>query len=141
MPGHWYSLSTDLNPYWQTVFATQPELRAYWEGLWHKYDLARHTVLGTAVVSAEWSNATQRYRFELENVRTGERTTEEAEVMIYAIGGFQAPLYPKDIPGREDFTGELFHSARWRHDVILKRKRVGVIGNGCSSCVFYMSGL
>ena len=92
-------------------------------------------------MSAEWSNATQRYRFELESVRTGERTTEEAEVMIYAIGGFQAPLYPKDIPGKEDFKGELFHSACWRHDVILKKKRVGVIGNGCSSYVSFPSDL
>lgn len=56
--------------------------------------------------------------------------------MIYAIGGFQEALYPKDIPGRERFCGEIFHSARWRHDVILKNKRVGVIGNGCSAAQF-----
>ena len=56
--------------------------------------------------------------------------------MIYAIGGFQEALYPKDIPGRELFHGEMFHSAEWRHDVILKNKRVGVIGNGCSAYVF-----
>ena len=60
----------------------------------------------------------------------------EAEVIVYAIGGFQGALYPKDIPGREEFHGEIFHSAEWRHDVILKNKRVGVIGNGCSAYVF-----
>ena len=55
--------------------------------------------------------------------------------MIYAVGGFQNGVYPKDIPGREQFRGEIFHSAEWRHDVILKNKRVGVIGNGCSAYV------
>lgn len=108
----------------------------YWENLWLKYDLARHTVLGTAVTGAEWSNEGQRYAVQVENTTTGEKNTVEVEVMFYAIGGFQGPLYPKDIPGLENFKGELFHSARWRHDVILRKKRVGVIGNGCSACVF-----
>lgn len=44
-----------------------------------------------------------------------------------------SPMYPKDIAGVENFHGELWHSARWRHDVELKGKRVGVIGNGCSA--------
>jgi cation diffusion facilitator CzcD-associated flavoprotein CzcO len=135
VPGHWYSLSTDLNPRWQTYYANQPELRVYWENLWLKYDLARHTVLSTAVTGAEWSNEDQRYTVQMENTTTGEKSTVEAEVMLYAIGGFQGPQYPKDIHGLDNFKGELFHSARWRHDVILKNKRVGVIGNGCSACV------
>lgn len=52
--------------------------------------------------------------------------------MIYAIGIFKVPLYPKDIQGLEVFKGELFHSARWKSSVTLKGKRVAVIGNGCS---------
>ena len=67
---------------------------------------------------------------------TKETSQAVAEVLIYAIGGFQEVLYPKDIPGREHFRGEVFHSAEWRHDVILKNKRVGVIGNGASAYVF-----
>lgn len=135
MPGHWYSLSTDLNPRWQSYYAGQPELRAYWENLWHKYDLARRTVLGTTVTEAVWNNETQRYTVHTLNLKTKEAGTVEAEGVFWAIGGFQAPLYPADIPGREEFKGEVFHSAAWRHDVVLKKKRVAVIGNGCSACV------
>ncbi|KAF9564392.1 FAD/NAD(P)-binding domain-containing protein [Agrocybe pediades] len=133
VPAHWYSLSTDLNPKWQSYYATQPELRAYWEELWHKHDLVRHTVLNSTVVNAEWSNDAQRYTVDIQDTRTGEKKQVEAEVMFYAIGGFQAPLYPKDLHGLESFKGESFHSARWRHDVVLRKKRVGVIGNGCSA--------
>ena len=66
---------------------------------------------------------------------TKETSQVVAEVIIYAVGGFQEASYPKDILGREHFRGEIFHSAEWRHDVILKNKRVGVIGNGCSAYV------
>ena len=125
-----------MNPRWERYYATQPEIRAYWENLWHKYDLVKHTRLNTAVRNAQWSNETQRYTVSLENVVTKETSQVTAEVMIYAIGGFQEALYPKDVPGREHFHGEIFHSAEWRHDVILKNKRVGVIGNGCSAYVF-----
>lgn len=135
MPVHWYSLSTDLNPRWENYYATQPELCAYWENLWHQYDLVKHTRLNTAVTDAQWGNETQRYTVSLENVATKETSQVGAEVMIYAVGGFQNGVYPKDIPGREQFRGEIFHSAEWRHDVILKNKRVGVIGNGCSAYV------
>jgi cation diffusion facilitator CzcD-associated flavoprotein CzcO len=69
----------------------------------------------------------------VENVATGVSTHEEAECIFYAIGGFMSPMYPKDIVGVDKFCGDVWHSARWRHDVELKGKRVGVIGNGCSA--------
>ena len=37
-----------------------------------------------------------------------------------------------DIPGLNDFKGQLIHSAAWNADVDLKGKRVCVIGNGSS---------
>ena len=100
--------------------------------------MVKHTHLNAAVRNAQWSNETQRYTVSVENVITKKMSQVIAEVIIYAIGGFQDALYPKDIPGREHFRGELFHSAEWRHDVILKNKRVGVIGNGCSAYVFIL---
>ncbi len=39
------------------------------------------------------------------------------------------PNYP-DIEGLDDFEGQLFHSARWDHDVPLDGRRIGLIGNG-----------
>jgi len=69
----------------------------------------------------------------VENLKTGEKLEVEAEALFQALGGFQGPLYPKDVLGVDRFQGELFHTARWRHDVLLQKKRVGVIGNGCSA--------
>ncbi|KAF8077841.1 hypothetical protein FPV67DRAFT_1463188 [Lyophyllum atratum] len=125
IPGHWYSLSTELNPNWSSCFINQPEIRAYWEDLYQKYDLPSHTKLGHGVVSAEWDSEAQLYRVVVEETATGKKTQTEAEIMFYC--------YWWDIAGVEKFRGPAWHSARWRHDVDLQGKRVGVIGNGCSA--------
>ncbi|KAJ3877300.1 hypothetical protein F5051DRAFT_409021 [Lentinula edodes] len=132
IPGHWYSLSTELNPHWSNLYATQPEIRDYWQNIFDKYNLQSHTQFNSKVTSAIWSNATQKYTVEITNTLSGEKTLVETNVMFYAIGGFQKPVFSTDVPGRECFKGHIWHSARYRHDVDLKGKRVGVIGNGCS---------
>ena len=64
----------------------------------------------------------------------GNESVVRAEVMIWAISGFFKPMFPKELEGSMGrFKGMTWHSARWRHDVELKGKRVGVIGNGCSA--------
>lgn len=69
-----------------------------------------------------------------------ERTkwTEKAAALINAIGGFSKLGYPKRIFGedyekQEVFKGQVFHSGKWRYDIPLKGKRVGVVGNACSA--------
>src|SRR5690606_1309608 len=52
-----------------------------------------------------------------------------------AVGQLNRPHYP-EIPGRDTFAGPAFHSARWRHDVDLRGKRVAVIGTGASAMQF-----
>ncbi|KAF9454662.1 FAD/NAD(P)-binding domain-containing protein [Macrolepiota fuliginosa MF-IS2] len=137
VPAHWYSLSTDLNPDWESYYVGQPQLRAYWEGLWKKYSLDSKTKLATSVSLAEWDREKQRYKVTVKDEKNGEESVIEAEVVINAIGGFFEPLYPKEFEsGLERFKGVTWHAARWRHDVELKGKRVGVIGNGCSAAQF-----
>ncbi|KAF8743609.1 hypothetical protein AX14_001672 [Amanita brunnescens Koide BX004] len=133
---HWYSLSTELNPYWPSYYASQPEIQAYWTNLWHKHKLESHTKLGHLVRHAEWDATMQRYHLKVENVATSEMTESDAEIIFHAVGGFISPAYPKDIQGIGTFCGDSWHSARWNHDVDLRGKRVGVIGNGCSASQF-----
>ncbi|THU87244.1 FAD/NAD(P)-binding domain-containing protein [Dendrothele bispora CBS 962.96] len=133
VPGHWYSLSTELNPYWSSYYIKQPEIRAYWDGLFGKYSLEKNTEYNTFFKSAEWDDKAQRYNIVLQDTNTKEQRYTSAEVLIYGIGGFMAPVYPKDVPGVDNFHGPAWHSARWRHDISLKGKKVGVIGNGASA--------
>ncbi|KAF8921179.1 hypothetical protein CPB85DRAFT_1269723 [Mucidula mucida] len=110
VPAHWYSLSTDPNPSWNRHYASQRELHAYWRSVFDKHALRDHTVFNTIVVRSEWDEDLQRWTVWLQ--RDGRETIEHAEILLYAIGGFMEPMWPKDIKGME---------------------AVGVIGNGCSA--------
>jgi hypothetical protein len=107
----------------------------YWQRIFEDHNLGKFTKLNTAVTSLEWSESEQHYRILLEDSVTGEHQETTAEVVISAVGFFQDPIIPSDISGTETFQGPSWHSARWRHDVNLAGKRVGVVGNGCSGLV------
>lgn len=60
-----------------------------------------------------------------------------AKIVVSAVGGLVEPkVWPENIPGKEKFAGQIFHSARWRYDVDLKGKDVIVVGTGCSAAQF-----
>ena len=54
-----------------------------------------------------------------------------ARQVVVATGYEQEPIVP-DWPGRESFTGELLHSSEYRNAERYARKRVLVVGPGCS---------
>jgi cation diffusion facilitator CzcD-associated flavoprotein CzcO len=86
------------------------------------------------VTHAEWDDEKMNYKVTIKDEKSGVESVIYAEIMIWAIGGFFAPLFPTELEGQvRRFKGVAWHSARWRHDVELKGKRVGVIGNGCSA--------
>lgn len=75
----------------------------------------------------------QLYIIVVQDVRSSVRTSIAANIIVSAVGFVQEPRYPADLKGIPVFKGDLFHSARWRHDVDMRRQRVGVIGNGTSA--------
>jgi cyclohexanone monooxygenase len=75
---------------------------------------------------AAWDESAQRW-----TVRTPSGSWV-AKTLILGAGGLSEPRMP-DIAGIETFQGEVFHSARWNHDVDLSGKRVAIIGTGASS--------
>ena len=99
-----------------------------------KYGLRQHCRFYTSLEKAEWDADEKVWRIETRNVRTGETQVTCATALIPAIGVLLVPKLPK-LQGIESFKGALFHSARWRHDVDLNGKRVGVLGNGSSAYV------
>ncbi|KAG2757493.1 FAD/NAD(P)-binding domain-containing protein [Suillus brevipes Sb2] len=136
---HWYSLSTDLYPYWNKSHGLQPEIQAYWIELSKKYSLYPHIAFNTNVLSAEWDDAKQQYTIVAEDILSGTRTTSVAHVIISALGILEAPNLPYEIPGVRKFQGTSFHSAHWPGLIDLRNKRVAVIGNASSGAQFVPS--
>lgn len=124
---HLYSYSFAPKPDWSRTFGDQKEILRYIESCADRFGVRRYCRFGERVTSANWEPESQRWR-----VETAQGTTVLARVVVSATGGLSQPATPK-IPGLDDFAGTVFHSARWRHDVPLEGKRVGVIGTGASA--------
>jgi cation diffusion facilitator CzcD-associated flavoprotein CzcO len=127
VPSHLYSLSFAPNPTWSRAYASQPEILDYVEDCYDRFDVRRKVHLETEIVAATWSEATSSWR--LRDSRGGEY---EAAVLVSAIGTFNVPSIPR-FAGLDDFSGVVFHSARWDHDHDLTGRRVAVVGTGASA--------
>lgn len=103
-----------------------------------KYGLRQHCRFHTSLDKAEWDPDANVWSIETRDVRTGKTQVTRATALIPAIGVLLVPKLPK-LQGIESFNGALFHSARWRHDIDLHGKRIGVLGNGSSAYVVLTS--
>lgn len=126
VPSHLYSYSFALNPNWTRSFSKQGEIEEYIRGVAQRSGVLDRHVFGCHVTRAAWQD--ERNLWEL----TTSRGMLTADVLIGAFGALAEPSLP-DIPGIDEFSGELFHSAQWNHDADLTGKRVAVIGTGASA--------
>jgi cation diffusion facilitator CzcD-associated flavoprotein CzcO len=125
IPSHVYAYSFEPNPDWSHQFSPGPEILAYMEGTAEKHGVTPFIRFGEEVVSCEYDGAKWR-------VQTRSGVQDEAEIVLMATGVLHHPNVP-DIDGIRDFAGDIFHSARWDHDVDLRGKRLGVIGTGSTA--------
>jgi 4-hydroxyacetophenone monooxygenase len=131
IPNHVYSFSFAPKPDWSRVFGLQHELLAYLKGVVETFGLREHITFNSEVVAARWDAGRTRWEVIVESI-SGARETLAAKVFIPSVGSLNRPAFPK-VPGLESFEGALFHTARWRHDVDLRGKRVAIVGTGASS--------
>lgn len=126
VPSQLYSFSFAPNPDWSRSFSPQPEIHAYLQRVARESGVLDRVWFDTTLEEARYDEQAQRW---VARTSRGEVT---ATTLITGSGGLSEPRLP-DIDGIEDFAGEVFHSARWDHDVDLAGKRVAVIGTGASS--------
>ncbi|PZS34794.1 MAG: 4-hydroxyacetophenone monooxygenase [Pseudonocardiales bacterium] len=126
VPSRLYSYSFEPNPNWSRSFSPQWEIQAYLRRTADKYNVLDKHLFNTEVTSAEWDSDAERWSVQ---TTAGSFT---ADVVVAAIGALCEPALP-DIKGMETFTGEVFHSSRWKHESELTGKRVAVIGTGASA--------
>ncbi|QYJ03302.1 NAD(P)/FAD-dependent oxidoreductase [Nocardioides panacisoli] len=127
VPSDLYSFSFAPNSDWSRVYGTQPEILAYVDGVARDHGLDEVTRFGVELLDASWDRDHWVLR-----TSAGELT---ARFLVAAAGPWNEPKIP-DLPGLADFPGEVWHSARWRHDVDLTGRRVAVIGTGASAVQF-----
>ena len=123
-----YLFSEELFQEWEWTehFAGQPENERYFNYVADKFDLRRHMRFNTRVTSAVWDDASATWLVQADGYRA------RARYVVAATGVLSVPFFP-DIPGRDSFRGEAYHTGLWpKTPVDFAGKRVAVIGTGSS---------
>jgi 4-hydroxyacetophenone monooxygenase len=110
-------------------YCPQSENEKYIQWLADRYDLRQSIVFGTEVKSLIWDEGAKLW--DVQAVGPGGPRTWRVNVVMTAVGFLSRPSVP-DFEGAEEFTGELFHTARWPEGLDVTGKRVAVVGSGCS---------
>lgn len=129
VPTSLYSLSRHAHPGWSHSFGRQPEIRDYLVGVADTIGLRERLVTSCEVTAAQWDADAQRWTVE------STLGTVTAQHLVVATGALSSPSIPP-LPGLGEFEGEVFHSARWRHDIPLDGRKVAVVGTGASAVQF-----
>ena len=125
-----YQFSEELQQEWDWTerYSSQPEILAYLNHVADRFDLRPDIQFQTRVESATWNDEDARW-----TVRTSDGEAWSARYFVMATGCLSSANTP-DIPGRDTFRGEVFHTGKWPHEEVhFHGKRVGVIGTGSSA--------
>ncbi len=132
IPSVTYSYSFEPNPFWSRLFAPGPELKRYAVHVADKYDLHRHMRFGKAVEGARWEEEEGHSGggHWVVNLSGGETLTTR---YLVAATGYLSQPYRPEIPGIDEFAGDVLHTAKWDDSYDLSGKRIAVIGTGATA--------
>ncbi|RDW85260.1 flavin-binding monooxygenase-like protein [Coleophoma cylindrospora] len=131
IPANVYQSTFEPNTQWSEEYAQGAEIRDYWQSVARKHNVYQYLRLSHTVESAAWDDSTAQWKLSVQNTVTNEAYEESFDVLITAIGRFNAWKLP-DYPGIQEFEGHLRHSSAWDTDFDPTGKVVAVIGNGAS---------
>ncbi|MGC5614926.1 flavin-containing monooxygenase [Georgenia sp. Z1491] len=126
-----YSFTFAQTQLWPTQYSTQPAIYSYFRNVADRRGLRELITFDTTVSSLDFDDSTKKWTARLVD-SAGRTSTLTTDLVVSATGQLNQPNIP-DIPGSDNFSGPRWHTARWRHDVDVGRRRVGVIGTGASA--------
>ncbi|MED5813589.1 NAD(P)/FAD-dependent oxidoreductase [Mycolicibacterium sp. 050232] len=117
-------------------FADGAEILQHCRNIGKHFGLYDGAMFSTQVRELRWDDAAQRWQ-----ISTDRGDDIRARFVVMAQGSYNRPKLP-GIPGIKDFTGHVFHSARWDYDYTggdadgglhkLADKRVALVGTGAT---------
>lgn len=125
VPSHLYSFSFEPNPRWSKRYSPGGEIFDYLKHCARKYGLYPSIRFGRKVTAIRHNGAEWRIDF-------ADGASATADYVVSGLGGLHEPNIP-DIPGRDRFSGPVFHTAKWRSDVDLTGKRIAIVGSAASA--------
>ncbi|MFP5460471.1 MAG: flavin-containing monooxygenase [Gammaproteobacteria bacterium] len=130
-----YSFDEDLQREWRWTerFAAQPEILRYAQHVAERFGLLDGIRFRTRVLGASYDEEADQWRVRTRGEDDGSERECRARWLVMATGCLSSANLP-EIPGRDSFEGERFHTGLWPHEgVDFTGKRVGIIGTGSSA--------
>jgi acetone monooxygenase (methyl acetate-forming) len=124
---YWFSQELNNEWSWSERFPAQPETERYLNLVADRFDLRKDIQFKTRVTAASYDEAAKRW-----SITTDKGEIFQAQYFIGCAGMLSAPIAPL-FAGQDEFTGQIFHTARWPKDPVdFTGKRVGVIGTAAT---------
>lgn len=131
-PSHFYSYSFEISPEWNHYHPHGADMREYFRSVADKYNVRRNVRFRTLVHSLIFDDEAGVWNVTIEDLKTGKLEVIKANAVFNAFGTTDRWSLP-EIPGIDGFKGIITHSADYDESIVLKGKKVAVIGTGASS--------
>jgi cation diffusion facilitator CzcD-associated flavoprotein CzcO len=105
----------------------QPELLRYFHTVANNWKLGQHTHLQHTVQKATWDEKTSTWIVNVYDQVQKREFQIRSLALVSAVGALSLPK-KCDVPGHDEFQGNVFHSAKWDHSFDHTDKRILVLG-------------
>ncbi|OAL53151.1 cyclohexanone monooxygenase [Pyrenochaeta sp. DS3sAY3a] len=131
IPAHNYTYSFRPNPEFSSYYAGSTELLQYFKDFKDEYCLDKHIQYESKVLEAKYDVDNGIWNVVIQ-MPDGSSKHDTCHIFVNAAGILNNYKWP-EIPGRENFKGQMVHSAAWDSSIDWTGKRVGLIGTGSSA--------
>ena len=116
----------------EKALADGPSILAYVRETAQQYGVDEHIRYDHRVVSADWDTPTARWTV---RVDTPDGSREITTSFLWACSGYYRyeSGYTPELPGIDDFEGQVVHPQLWPEDLDYAGKKVVVIGSGATA--------
>ena len=127
VPSHFYCFSFFPNPNWSRVYSPHDEIQRYLEECAVQFDLASSIEFSAEVSELRFEAASGTWRVTMADGRE-----LKSRFVINGTGALHRPMLP-GIEGQDRFGGPVMHTAQWDPAVLLRGRRVAMIGSAASA--------
>lgn len=107
-------------------------IKSYMSETAQKFGIDKHILYKHKLVSSNWSSEENVWSLDVDN--EGSSKTYTARFLIFGTGyyNYHEPLQA-EIPGIENFQGQIIHPQFWPEDLDYKDKKIVIIGSGATA--------
>ena len=130
-----YTLGYSFKPWASTQgIADGPSILAYVKETAEEFGVTERIRFRSRVTRAEWDGECGRWSVTVEHVGTGTSSQLTCQFLFVCSGYYRYDEgYTPELPGIEDFSGQVVHPQHWPEDLDYTGKRVVVIGSGATA--------